>query len=422
MESASHGRTVGMGVRCLVNGSWGFAATNSLEEGIALESVENAVKLARASRPKKRGAVELADCEVVEDKVRGEFKINPNDVDQEEKLRIALKAEEVARTYSDDVVATDCGYADSFERKYFASSEGSYIEFEGARTYLGMGVTAKSGDVLSPARESIGGTMGLELFQMRPPHEVARTAAKRAVDLLGADPPSPGRYQVILNPKLLGLLVHEAFGHCSEADLVLSGDVLSGKIGREIASDLVTIADDAGPKGANGWVPYDDEGVRGQKTVIVNRGVLESYLHNRETAKIFGVEPTGNARAQGYSYEPIIRMRNTYMEPGDWKFEEMLQETKSGLYLKGGMGGQADANGVFMFGVQEGYEIRNGDLARPVRGITISGNAIDVLKSVDAVGDDFRLEFPGICGKMQSCPVDGGGPHIRCEMMVGGRT
>ena len=132
-------------------------------------------------------------------------------------------------------------------------------------------------------------------------------------------------------------------------------------------------------------------------------------------------KPTGNARAQDYSYPPIVRMRNTYILPGDWKPEEIIEDTKEGIYLKGGVCGQADSNGEFMFNVQEAWEIRNGDLIRPYRGVTISGNAIDVLKSIDAVGNDLKIQSPGICGKFQEVPVDGGGPHVRCRVMVGGR-
>ncbi|MEM2277161.1 MAG: TldD/PmbA family protein, partial [Thermoproteota archaeon] len=174
------------------------------------------------------------------------------------------------------------------------------------------------------------------------------------------------------------------------------------------------------PAGANGWIRYDDEGVRAKPVKIIEKGVLKSFMHNRESAAIFGVEPTGNARAQGYSYTPLIRMRNTYMEAGDWDPEEIIRETKEGFYLKGGLGGQADSNGEFMFSVQEAWRIENGELVEPFRGVTISGNAIEVLKSIDAVGKDLKIESPGNCGKFQWVPVDGGGPHVRARMMIGG--
>ena len=144
-------------------------------------------------------------------------------------------------------------------------------------------------------------------------------------------------------------------------------------------------------------------------------------MQSRETAKILGMEPTGNARAQSYRHPPLVRMRNTYMLPGDWKPEEIIEETKEGYYLKGAFGGQADSNGEFMFSIQEAWKIENGELKEPYRGVTVSGNALEVLKTVDAVGNDLKINFPGTCGKFQLVPVDGGGPHIRCKIMIGGR-
>ena len=141
---------------------------------------------------------------------------------------------------------------------------------------------------------------------------------------------------------------------------------------------------------------------------------------SRETAAELGMEPTGNARAQDYSYAPLVRMRNTYMLPGDWRPEEIIEETREGFYLKGAMGGQADTNGDFMFNVQEAWRIEGGELKEAYRGVTVSGNALEVLKSVDAVGRDLKIGVPGMCGKMQMVPVDGGGPHIRCRIIVGG--
>ena len=238
--------------------------------------------------------------------------------------------------------------------------------------------------------------------------------------LLDAEVPKGGLATAVLDNDLLGLIVHEAFGHTAEADLVLAGTVLTGKVGEKVASELVTIIDSPGPEYAYGWVPYDDEGVKGKDVVIVERGVLKGYMHTRETASVMRAEPTGNGRAESYNYAPIVRMRNTYMAAGDWSPEEIIEETKEGFYLRKGMHGQADSNGEFMFAVQEAWEIRNGELVKPYRGVAVSGNAIDVLKSVDAVGKDLVIASPGFCGKTQVVPVDGGGPHIRCKITIGG--
>ena len=253
---------------------------------------------------------------------------------------------------------------------------------------------------------------------------MARDAVEKAVALLGARQPKGEKATVILDPGMVGLIAHEAVGHTVEADFVLSGSIAKGRLGEKVASDLVTLVDsglsDHAPNAA-GTTYVDDEGVLGQRTILIERGVLRSYLHNRETAMLFGVESTGNARAFEYTDEPIIRMRNTYVEPLDYGFEEMVREVRHGYLLRGPRSGQADANGEFMFGAQEAYLIERGEIRELLRGVSISGRAFDVLSTVDAVGRDFSYEIgAGYCGKWQPAKVDGGGPHIRCVAIVGG--
>ncbi len=156
--------------------------------------------------------------------------------------------------------------------------------------------------------------------------------------------------------------------------------------------------------------------------VVIDRGVLRSYLHDRETAALFDVPPTGNARAWLFDDEPLIRMRNTYIEPGASSLEEIISSVKDGFLLRGAGSGQADANAEFMFGVQEAYEIRNGKVGRLLRGATISGDAFEVLKGIDMLSSGFEWGLgSGACGKGQHAKVDGGGPYVRCRVMVGGR-
>ncbi|MEM2921896.1 MAG: TldD/PmbA family protein, partial [Candidatus Bathyarchaeia archaeon] len=345
---------------------------------------------------------------------------NPSKVPVEHKLGVALDADKVIWDKGENIVDSNVIYADHSGKKLFANSEGARIEMEEVRTYFFVQVSAKEADRISPAMEVIGGTAGFEIIERNDPLKMADEVASRALRLLRASVPKGGIQTCILDNKILMLLVHEAFGHTAEADLVSSGSVLAGRLNEKVASEYVTIVDSPEPIGANGWIPYDDEGVKAKPVKIVESGILRGFMHNRETAILFGVEPTGNARAQSYSYPPLIRMRNTYMEAGDWEPDEIIRETKEGFYLKGGLGGQADSNGEFTFSVQEAWEVRDGEPVKPYRGVTISGNAIEVLKSVDAVGKDLKIISPGDCGKFQTAPVDGGGPHIRARMIVGG--
>ncbi|HIE22840.1 MAG TPA: TldD/PmbA family protein, partial [Candidatus Korarchaeota archaeon] len=229
-----------------------------------------------------------------------------------------------------------------------------------------------------------------------------------------------GRFPAVIGTNIVGVLAHEALGHLCEADLTLAGSVIMGKLGQKIASEEVTIYDDALMEEGFGYIKYDDEGVPGRKTVLIEKGVLVGLMHDRETAAKMGVEPTGNARAQDFRVPPIIRMRNTCFERGDYSFEELLDGIKFGYYLEAFRGGQANLDGTFTVGVQSAFEIVNGEIGEPVRNLGISGNTLETLMMVDACGKDFGLEC-GRCGKGQSAFISSGGPHLRVkEITIGG--
>ena len=179
---------------------------------------------------------------------------------------------------------------------------------------------------------------------------------------------------------------------------------------------------DSGDLQEGGWIPVDDEGVKCRDVTLIKDGILMEFLHNRETAYIMDAEPTGNARAWEYDLEPLIRMRNTYIEKRDWKEEEIISETKKGYLFRGAGSGQADANAQFMFEVKEAYTIEKGEVGNLLRSVTMTGNAFEVLQTVDAVGDTIEFDMgSGACGKQQMAKVDGGGPYLRCIVLVGGR-
>ena len=221
------------------------------------------------------------------------------------------------------------------------------------------------------------------------------------------------------------MLTHEAVGHTVEADFVQAGSCAAGKLGARVASERVTLCDSGRSEfhaGAGGTLAVDDEGVLAQNTVIIRDGVLVSYLHDRESAARFGVSPTGNARAWEYDHAPLIRMRNTYIAPGDATLDEMIAAIDDGYLLEGALNGQADSNGEFMFGTREAYRIRHGRRGELLRGVNISGRAFDVLRSVDRVGREFKWDLgSGYCGKGQPAKVDAGGPWLSCDVVLGGR-
>ena len=233
-----------------------------------------------------------------------------------------------------------------------------------------------------------------------------------------------GTHDVILDSDLAGILAHEAIGHTCEADLVFGGSVAGDNLGRQVASEKFTLVDHAGrgPDGnASIAIHVDDEGTPCRDVTIIEDGVLEGFLHSKETARAFEVEPTGNARAYTFSDEPLVRMRNTAIRPGTDRLEDMIGAIDHGYYLKRSTNGQADATSEFMFGVTQGYEVRNGVLGRAIRDTTISGVAFDMLKTITHVSDDLTWSRGGMCGKKQLIPVGMGGPAIKCRLNLGGQ-
>ena len=235
---------------------------------------------------------------------------------------------------------------------------------------------------------------------------------------------SAGLKECALDSALAGILAHEAIGHTAEADLVLGGSVAADYLGKESASPLVSLVDFAHTyDGKDCPVPIyiDDEGTKAEDMVIIDKGILKGYMHNKKSAQHFGVKPTGNARAYEYFDEPLIRMRNTAILPGESKLNDMIESIDDGYYLIKPSNGQADTTSEFMFGVVLGYEIKGGKLGRALKDLTISGVAFDVLKSITMISDDMSWSNAGMCGKKQLIPVGLGGPAIKCKINIGGR-
>jgi TldD protein len=345
----------------------------------------------------------------------------------EEKIDLVLRIDEQIRRASPKIASTSVTYEETLEERIVATTDGTLARVLDMKPSLRVLAVAATGGERSMGLETVGVTGGwAELLARRSPDELVAEAVRIAVDQLSAPHAPGGPATVVLDPALVGILCHEAIGHTVEADIVLGGAITAGKLGTRVASELVTLCDSGCPPYAPhpvGLLPVDDEGVRAGRTVLVERGILRSFLHNRETSAFFGVPPTGNARAFLYSDEPIIRMTNTYIEPGDTPVEALLAGVEDGYYLRGfAMSGQADSNAEFMFGVREARRIERGRVGGILRGVTISGNAFQVLESIDGLGNDFAWENgAGSCGKGQPAKVDAGGPHVRCRIILGGR-
>jgi TldD protein len=420
VEGVKEGIECGAGVRVLMKGAWGFVSLGNLDSNMLTDAVEGAVKLAGAASLRVEKPVKLVDVKAVEDKLVAEPKRNPRDVSIEEKIDVALAMDKTVLGFDNRIKSCTIDYVDVTGTNHLVNSDGTYIEQDKLYVWSRIQASARTADIFASGREEIGSTAGYEIFKTETPEEVGIALAKRVIKQLKAKTPKGGTFPVVIGPNVVGVFIHEAMGHLAEADLTLSGSILYDKLGKKIASDAVTVYDDGTVEGAFGSFKYDDEGVRTQKTQLIEKGELTGLMHNRETAHKLNMEPTGNARAEDFRFEPIIRMRNTYLAPGDRSFEELIEDIDFGYYFKSFRGGQANLDGTFQVGIQEAYEIVEGRLEAPVRNVSISGNTLETLHKVDAVGRDFEL-WPGRCGKGQTAFICDGGPHIHVkEVIIGG--
>lgn len=427
VDTANHAIVEGVGVRALVDGAWGFAATARIDRASIKRAIGEAQANARslASLPGVHRITMRRDALVRQDYI-GEGYEELARMPVAEKLAAVVRYESEAAKASTLVQSARCRYSEYLEEKVIATTDGALASLKIVQPEFVLSAVAQKDGERTTGHRGAGVSGGWKCLFGHPTLEnVVDGVVQDAVDLLKARYPEGGRKKVILAPAVVGLLCHEAIGHTVEADFVKAGSVAQGKIGHMVSSPLVTMADSGQEKYsgyATGNLPFDDEGVATEETIIIKDGKLNSYLHNRESAAEFGVKPTGNARAWLYNDEPIIRMRNTYIVPGTHKLADMIAAIDDGYLIEGAGSGQADANGEFMFGSSHAWHIKNGKKVELLREATMSGIAFDVLKSVTAVSQEFLWDLgTGHCGKGQPAKVDAGGPYISCEINVGGR-
>ncbi len=413
------GRTAGTGgcVRALVRGGWGFVSFNSLDK----LSANVALAVEQAGRVGKEES-KFSPVPPVIDKVAAEFKKNPHDVSLSAKKEI-LDEYNKLMLGTPDIQTTSIGYADIKKKVTLATSEGTYIEQSRIDLNLRLSaIASRDGDV-----QQVGLNIGSkgDFSTMENLHGQVKDIARRAVALLSAPTVKGGAYTVVLDPILAGVFVHEAFGHLSEADHIYENPQLREimVLGRRFGGKHLNIVDGAAVPGYRGSFKYDDEGTLATKTYLIKEGVLDSRLHSRETAARMGEQPTGNARALNYTYPPIVRMTNTYIEPGHTTLENMLSGIKEGVYAKDWYGGTTSLE-MFTFSAGEAYMIRDGKIAEMIRPVVLTGNVFTTLDNLDAIGDDLDMNQGGGCGKagQSPLPVSNGSPHIRIRnCLVGGK-
>ncbi len=416
VEKITSGASAGFGVKILFNGNFGFSYTNKEEE--LKKCFEKAFGMVK-NREKGKGGIWQGKA--INKKIKTKFKISPLDVPIEEKLKNILEISSLA-LIDKKIIFSNAVYLDRMSKYVIATSEGSLIEIEQPKTVVRIMTTAKKNNTIESNYDTVDGQVGFELVKNIDKEKFSRNVSEITIKLLTAKKAPGGYMSVIINQKLAGVFAHEAVGHTCEADNMISNSsVYKDKIGEKIASDLVTLIDE--PKeGTHGYYPFDSEGTPAGKTILIKNGILQNYLHSRETAFKLGAKPTGNGRAMSVFSIPIPRMSCTRIANGNWNFDEMIESIKKGVYLIDSQGGQTNpALGTFQFGAKYGYLIENGKLMQMIKNVGLNGSILTILNQIDAVGNDIMLSG-GSCGKnAQLVEVSDGSPHIRIKnILVGG--
>ncbi|HOQ67513.1 MAG TPA: TldD/PmbA family protein [Candidatus Atribacteria bacterium] len=340
----------------------------------------------------------------------------------EDKTSLLLEYNRILKEISPLLVSSLVEYRDEFRQIYLANSDGSLIYWEKPDIGLNFIATARRGDNIEMYRDGVAGKAGFELVKNR--ENLAQEVGQKALLLLEAPSFPGGVYDVVLDPVLAGVFIHEAFGHLSESDTLYRNEELKKIMtkGKRVASPVLNVFDDGNLDNLRGSSPYDDEGIPTGRTYLIRDGYLSGRLHSRETACLMQEEVTGNARTIGYRFPPIVRMTNTAIEGGETTREDLFSDIERGLYAVEYIGGNT-ALELFTFSAAYGYLIEKGKIKEMVKDVVLSGNLFQTLDKIDAVANDFRWTEVGGCGKggQMGLPTPTGSPHVRLrEVLVGG--
>lgn len=421
VEELTSGRDRGAGIRVVVGDTTGFAHTADLTEPGLIAAAEAAAAAARGGG----GGTNVVALTPRRSSRGYDVEIQPGDVPKARKVELLTRADEVARATGDAITQVSVSYGDNRRRILVANSDGLLAEDDTVRTFFAVSCVATGDTGMQTGRESIGHTVGFELFDMYDLDELARRAAQRALTKLAARPAPSGQMPVVIGSGGGGVLFHEACGHGLEADLVGKGaSVFRDRVGQRVASPGVTVVDDGTMAREWGNIAIDDEGAPAQRNVLIDDGILTDYMWDHLRARKEGRASSGNGRRQSYQHLPMVRMTNTYLLAGGDDPESIIASTPNGVYIAHLGGGQVNtATGDFVFGMTEAYMIENGEITEPLREGNLIGNGPEVLQRIDALGNDFAMGPPGTCGKDgQGVPVGDGVPTLRVSSLTIGGT
>lgn len=424
LVSNSRSEISGISARVYKNGVYGFASAPRYSEKYAEIVLKEAMNNARLMD--KRVGLGKGPLAFVPN---GYVDINKciEDTEQKKIIELCREVDDYIVKNCHNITSRSVTYSEDSMDKilYCSNGHNGHTTYPRVYLYVSLGAETKEGMPIE-LFESVGGFGNFQdrLSNLKLVFEKVDKVYNELMEKREAVHTEAGYKTVILDGQLAGMLAHEAVGHTVEADLVMGGSVAGPSLNTMVASELITMVDYAHTvNGEMAPLPVylDDEGTPAEDAVLIKDGKLVGFMNNRETALKYDMKPTGNGRASSFSDEPLIRMRNTAILPGNSRFEEMIESVEDGYYLKTTNNGQADLTGEFMFGICSGYEIKKGKLGRPILDTTVSGIAFDMLKTVDMISDNMIWTSSGMCGKKQMIPVSFGGPDVRCKIMIGGR-
>jgi TldD protein len=418
LEKIVSGTEAGTGIRLITRGKTAYAFSNDASGKTLLQAASEVSRAAAGN-----ALPPVMDLTISKPAVDFHIRLYPDDIPVKQKIALVRDADKMARSFDSRIKQVTVIYRDTLQRVGISTSEGSTSEDDRIYTTLVIQIVAVQEDIIQTAYESVGGFTGFELFDNNIIEALSLKAARRAIMMLTARKAPGGRMPAVISSNAGGTMIHEAIGHGLEADLSQQGlSVFSNKLGSQIASSLITVVDDSTLPGKRGSFRFDDEGTPSQRTVLVEKGVLKNYMYDKLSAIKDSTRSTGNGRRESYQYKPIPRMTNTFITEGPTPVKQILRSTEKGLLVKKMGGGQVNTvTGDFVFDVQEGYLIEKGLQGDPVRGATLTGNGLQILQTIDMVGDDIGFSI-GTCGKdAQGVPVTDAMPTLRIpEIIVGG--
>ncbi|MFA6956891.1 MAG: metallopeptidase TldD-related protein [Thermoanaerobaculia bacterium] len=423
VNRASANAALGVGVRVVKGDQTGYGFTEELTADAMKRAAMTAAAIADGPAKKAPARMKI----VTEKANRYPIKVKWEDVRPDRKLAILNGVN--AKTFAADkrVQKVQMGFMDQSGVVLIADSNGRIVEDYQPMTTLSLAIVAEQNGRKENNSVNLAGRSDIDFYDAARLDNLVAKAVSKTMILFDAVQPPAGEMPVVLGAGSSGILLHEAIGHGMEADFNRKNtSIFSDKIGKPVAKDFVSIIDEGTQQAARGAINVDDEGNPVGKTMLVDKGILSTYLHDSISAKHYGVKPTGNGRRQGYEFAPIPRMRSTYMLPGPHKKDEIIASVKKGIYCDHFSNGQVNIGaGDFTFYVKNGYLIEDGKLTSPIKDVNIIGNGPKVLELIDMVGDDLKIDEGGwTCGKDgQGVPVSQGMPTVRvASITVGGRA